>query len=211
MILPANPGEAKKKFSTFLISNICLDLLLARLIYPRRSVDEIYWHFLFFLKVQKKRRIVARVQCRNIKNECPKPTCEEPILLPGRCCKTCPGDSHSKSPSDATLKPRPENRKIFQINFLPRHTGENSFSYTISWSKTRKNLEIFPPTTRKFAYSWIIQVDFECNVYICTLFKRCVACVFIFSATIIYLIKLRQRGDRQLLIYVKWLKTTKLE
>ncbi|KAG5681985.1 hypothetical protein PVAND_011384 [Polypedilum vanderplanki] len=43
--------------------------------------------------VQKKRRIVARVQCRNIKNECPKPTCEEPILLPGRCCKICPGDS----------------------------------------------------------------------------------------------------------------------
>lgn len=45
--------------------------------------------------VQKKRRIVARVQCRNIKNECPKPTCDEPILLPGRCCKSCPGDLHS--------------------------------------------------------------------------------------------------------------------
>uniref|UniRef100_A0A1Q3FN78 Putative conserved secreted protein n=1 Tax=Culex tarsalis TaxID=7177 RepID=A0A1Q3FN78_CULTA len=45
--------------------------------------------------VHKKRRIVARVQCRNIKNECPKPTCDEPILLPGRCCKSCPGDAHS--------------------------------------------------------------------------------------------------------------------
>ncbi|CRK91207.1 CLUMA_CG004890, isoform A [Clunio marinus] len=45
--------------------------------------------------VQKKRRIVARVQCRNIKNECAKPTCDEPILLPGKCCKTCPGDTHS--------------------------------------------------------------------------------------------------------------------
>ncbi|XP_055613083.1 dorsal-ventral patterning protein Sog [Uranotaenia lowii] len=45
--------------------------------------------------VQKKRRIVARVQCRNIKHECPKPTCEEPILLPGRCCKSCPGDFQS--------------------------------------------------------------------------------------------------------------------
>ncbi|XP_055526281.1 dorsal-ventral patterning protein Sog [Wyeomyia smithii] len=45
--------------------------------------------------VQKKRRIVARVQCRNIKNECPKPTCDEPILLPGRCCKSCPGDAYS--------------------------------------------------------------------------------------------------------------------
>uniref|UniRef100_A0A6M2DZ75 Putative secreted protein n=1 Tax=Xenopsylla cheopis TaxID=163159 RepID=A0A6M2DZ75_XENCH len=45
--------------------------------------------------VQKKRRIVARVQCRNIKNECPKPTCDEPVLHPGRCCKTCPDDLYS--------------------------------------------------------------------------------------------------------------------
>lgn len=46
--------------------------------------------------VHKKRRIVARVQCKNIKNECPKPTCEDPILLPGRCCKTCAGDNTSE-------------------------------------------------------------------------------------------------------------------
>lgn len=44
---------------------------------------------------QKKRRIVAKVQCRNIKNECPEPTCAEPILPKGRCCKVCPGDSHN--------------------------------------------------------------------------------------------------------------------
>ncbi|XP_018567536.1 dorsal-ventral patterning protein Sog [Anoplophora glabripennis] len=44
---------------------------------------------------QRKRRIVARVQCRSIKNECPEPTCEEPVLLPGRCCKSCPGDTYS--------------------------------------------------------------------------------------------------------------------
>ncbi|XP_071446929.1 dorsal-ventral patterning protein Sog [Hetaerina americana] len=45
--------------------------------------------------VQKKRRVVARVHCRNIKTECPKPSCDEPVLLPGRCCKICPGDLHS--------------------------------------------------------------------------------------------------------------------
>ncbi|XP_046389733.1 dorsal-ventral patterning protein Sog [Ischnura elegans] len=45
--------------------------------------------------VQKKRRVVARVHCRNIKTECPKPSCDEPVLLPGRCCKVCPGDLHS--------------------------------------------------------------------------------------------------------------------
>jgi len=39
----------------------------------------------------KKRRIVGRVRCKNIKTDCPKPTCTDPILLPGRCCKVCPG------------------------------------------------------------------------------------------------------------------------
>ncbi|XP_053609140.1 dorsal-ventral patterning protein Sog [Plodia interpunctella] len=42
--------------------------------------------------VQKKRRLVAKVHCRNIKKECPVPSCDEPVLLPGRCCKVCPGD-----------------------------------------------------------------------------------------------------------------------
>ncbi|XP_063233432.1 dorsal-ventral patterning protein Sog [Bacillus rossius redtenbacheri] len=42
--------------------------------------------------VQKKRRIVARTHCRNIKSECPQPSCEDPVLMPGRCCKTCPDD-----------------------------------------------------------------------------------------------------------------------
>jgi len=41
------------------------------------------------IAVQKKRRIRGRTLCRNIKNECPKPTCDEPVLLPGRCCKVC--------------------------------------------------------------------------------------------------------------------------
>ncbi|XP_018326831.1 dorsal-ventral patterning protein Sog [Agrilus planipennis] len=43
----------------------------------------------------KKRRIVARVQCRNIKKECPIPSCDEPVLAPGRCCKVCPGDNYN--------------------------------------------------------------------------------------------------------------------
>ncbi|XP_032516989.2 dorsal-ventral patterning protein Sog isoform X1 [Danaus plexippus] len=47
------------------------------------------------IPVQKKRRVVAKVQCRNIKNECPEPSCDTPTLLPGRCCKTCPGDINS--------------------------------------------------------------------------------------------------------------------
>ncbi|CAF4903450.1 unnamed protein product [Pieris macdunnoughi] len=46
------------------------------------------------IPVQKKRRVVAKVHCRNIKNECPEPSCDSPELLPGRCCKTCPGDTN---------------------------------------------------------------------------------------------------------------------
>uniref|UniRef100_A0A5S6Q694 Chordin n=1 Tax=Trichuris muris TaxID=70415 RepID=A0A5S6Q694_TRIMR len=41
--------------------------------------------------VQKKRRIVGRVTCKNFVKLCPKPKCSDPLLLPGRCCKTCPG------------------------------------------------------------------------------------------------------------------------
>ncbi|CAH2096201.1 unnamed protein product [Euphydryas editha] len=48
------------------------------------------------ISVQKKRRVVAKVHCRNIKSECPEPSCDTPTLLPGRCCKTCPGDINSK-------------------------------------------------------------------------------------------------------------------
>ncbi|BET03408.1 short gastrulation [Nesidiocoris tenuis] len=45
--------------------------------------------------VQKKRKIIGKVHCRNIKNECPKPTCDEPVLHPGKCCKVCPEDTES--------------------------------------------------------------------------------------------------------------------
>lgn len=40
-------------------------------------------------KVQRKRRVVGKVRCRNVKSECPKVTCLEPVLLPGQCCKMC--------------------------------------------------------------------------------------------------------------------------
>ena len=48
------------------------------------------------VQIHKKRRIVGRVRCKNIKTECPKPTCPDPILLPGRCCKVCPGQDDSE-------------------------------------------------------------------------------------------------------------------
>lgn len=41
---------------------------------------------------RKNHRTSTRVKCKNIKHDCPKPDCDEPVLLPGRCCKTCPGE-----------------------------------------------------------------------------------------------------------------------
>ncbi|MEE6521087.1 hypothetical protein FKM82_019138, partial [Ascaphus truei] len=32
----------------------------------------------------------GKVSCKNIKQDCPPPSCGNPILLPGHCCKTCP-------------------------------------------------------------------------------------------------------------------------
>ncbi|XP_014664921.1 PREDICTED: chordin-like [Priapulus caudatus] len=62
------------------------------------------------LALNKKRRIVGRVSCRNIKHECPKPTCDTPVLLPGQCCKRCieedvTGGIGDPDPSLARLSP----------------------------------------------------------------------------------------------------------
>ncbi|XP_064611793.1 chordin-like [Liolophura sinensis] len=34
----------------------------------------------------------GKVECRNIKNQCPEPKCDDPEIRPGMCCKSCPGD-----------------------------------------------------------------------------------------------------------------------
>lgn len=32
----------------------------------------------------------GKVNCKNIKQDCPDPDCDDPVLRPGHCCKTCP-------------------------------------------------------------------------------------------------------------------------
>lgn len=51
---------------------------------------------MYHFQIIKKHKIVAKVQCKNIKDECPKPTCDEPVLFPGICCKICPDDLYSE-------------------------------------------------------------------------------------------------------------------
>ncbi|XP_073829379.1 chordin short gastrulation isoform X1 [Musca autumnalis] len=74
--------------------------------------------------VPKKRRIVARVQCRNIKNECPPALCDDPILLPGKCCKTCPGDKNDTMALDVPAPMEEEERNM--KHFAALLTGRTS-------------------------------------------------------------------------------------
>ncbi|KAM0726218.1 Dorsal-ventral patterning protein Sog [Formica fusca] len=98
------------------------------------------------IPVQKKRRIIARVQCRNIKNECPKLTCDEPVLLPGRCCKSCPGDLNTDIVQDlpAQLTSEEEERSLKHFGTLL--TGRTSQSLR------RDNLN---PTSYNSAYNYL--------------------------------------------------------
>ncbi|KYN31061.1 Dorsal-ventral patterning protein Sog [Trachymyrmex septentrionalis] len=80
------------------------------------------------IPVQKKRRIIARVQCRNIKNECPKLTCDEPVLLPGRCCKSCPGDFNADIAQDLPPQLTSEEEERSLKHFGTLLTGRTSQS-----------------------------------------------------------------------------------
>ncbi|KAM9442129.1 chordin-like [Salvelinus alpinus] len=45
----------------------------------------------------RKGKVLGKVSCKNIKQDCPEPSCDDPVLLPGQCCKTCPkGDVDRK-------------------------------------------------------------------------------------------------------------------
>lgn len=54
--------------------------------------------------VRKKKRVTAKVRCRNIKYDCPKLTCHHPVLLPAKCCKTCPGQDYGDLEEDLASK-----------------------------------------------------------------------------------------------------------
>ncbi|CAL1571210.1 unnamed protein product [Knipowitschia caucasica] len=54
---------------------------------------------------QKSRRgkVFGKVNCKNIKQDCPNPDCDDPVLLPGHCCKTCLKVVHGKKHTDSVL------------------------------------------------------------------------------------------------------------
>lgn len=76
------------------------------------------------IPVQRKRRIMSRVRCKNIKNDCPKPTCEDPVLHPQRCCKSCPGEDYADLEEDiATRKLDSEDEDKMLKEFTVLLTG----------------------------------------------------------------------------------------
>lgn len=73
------------------------------------------------IAVQRKRKIVARAKCKNIKNVCPKPSCDSPVLLPEHCCKTCPGQDLAGLEEDLASKKLEEDddeRKMKELTVL---------------------------------------------------------------------------------------------
>ncbi|CAL1275329.1 unnamed protein product [Larinioides sclopetarius] len=77
------------------------------------------------IPVQRKRRILSRVRCKNIKNDCPKPSCDDPVLLPQRCCKTCPGEDYADLEEDiAARKLESEDEEKILKEFTVLLTGQ---------------------------------------------------------------------------------------
>uniref|UniRef100_A0AAY4DFF8 Chordin n=1 Tax=Denticeps clupeoides TaxID=299321 RepID=A0AAY4DFF8_9TELE len=46
---------------------------------------------------RSKRKVYGKVSCKNIKQDCPEPNCDDPVLQPGHCCKSCPNEPPSQN------------------------------------------------------------------------------------------------------------------
>lgn len=49
---------------------------------------------------------MGKVNCKNMKQDCPVPACPRATLLPGHCCRTCPkGEESLCFPLGAPARP----------------------------------------------------------------------------------------------------------
>ncbi|XP_062987502.1 chordin [Elgaria multicarinata webbii] len=91
---------------------------------------------------QKNRRgkPMGKVSCKNVKHNCPTPPCSDAILLPGRCCRTCP----KATPS--ILEKRREllfdNVEYFQDKAGDLHRNYNDRAYLSSEDLVRDDSHI---------------------------------------------------------------------
>ncbi|KAK5928903.1 hypothetical protein CgunFtcFv8_010183 [Champsocephalus gunnari] len=58
-----------------------------------------------YCETQKSRRgkVFGKVNCKNIKQDCPVLDCPDPVLRPGHCCKTCPIGDFDRKQTDLVL------------------------------------------------------------------------------------------------------------
>ncbi|KAJ4935933.1 hypothetical protein JOQ06_017459 [Pogonophryne albipinna] len=58
-----------------------------------------------YCETQKSRRgkVFGKVNCKNIKQDCPELDCSDPVLRPGHCCKTCPIGDFDRRQTDLVL------------------------------------------------------------------------------------------------------------
>ncbi|XP_014241548.1 dorsal-ventral patterning protein Sog [Cimex lectularius] len=85
---------------------------------------------------QKKKRVVGRVQCRNIKHECPQLSCDEPVMMPGKCCKVCPSDVQNKDiPQDVAPALPPEEEDMNFKYYASLMTGHETATGRYSFHK----------------------------------------------------------------------------
>lgn len=47
------------------------------------------------LQQKSRRKVSGKVNCRNIKQDCPTLDCDDSVLLPGHCCRTCQKGTHA--------------------------------------------------------------------------------------------------------------------
>ncbi|KAM6970135.1 chordin [Aplochiton taeniatus] len=73
-------------------------------------------------------KVHGKVTCRNIKQDCPEPDCDEPVLLPGQCCKTCPKGQANRRLGDGMF----DGLEYFQEKDDDLHKSYNDRSYLSS-------------------------------------------------------------------------------
>uniref|UniRef100_A0A8C2DUJ5 Chordin n=1 Tax=Cyprinus carpio TaxID=7962 RepID=A0A8C2DUJ5_CYPCA len=83
---------------------------------------------------QRSRRgkVFGKVSCRNMKQDCPDPSCDDPVLLPGHCCKTCPKGNSGRKEAESLFE-------FFQEKDDDLHKSYNDRSYISSEENSNRD------------------------------------------------------------------------
>uniref|UniRef100_A0A8C4RV84 Chordin n=1 Tax=Erpetoichthys calabaricus TaxID=27687 RepID=A0A8C4RV84_ERPCA len=100
---------------------------------------------------QKNRRgkVSGIVTCKNIKQDCPEPSCDDPVLQPGQCCRSCPKEKKTEPLFDGF--------EYFQEKESDLHKTYNDRSYLSSedMSQEDRRLDFVALLTGAVTTSWM--------------------------------------------------------